>query len=178
MNLSNKKVIICGGGLAGCFLAILLKKSFPKTIIKVWEREEKEEESGLGYTIQPPVKHKLESLDLARSTQLFHKDLIYWDKIHIEAKGVTSSFDFIPTFGVTRSNLLAYLRNFAEELGALFQYNRSITPEKIENLRQSCDLLIAAEGVYSPIRQYYKEELQTQQTCGKTFYIFAIKMLP
>jgi anthraniloyl-CoA monooxygenase len=66
--------------------------------------------------------------------------------------------------------LLKILQRRAEQLGVEIEYRKEISD--IERLRNDCDLLVAADGVNSTVRQRYAEQLQPELDLRTNRYIW------
>ena len=66
--------------------------------------------------------------------------------------------------------LLKILQRRAEQLGVEIEFRTEI--QDIESLRNDCDLLVAADGVNSTVRQHYAEHFQPELDVRPNRYIW------
>jgi anthraniloyl-CoA monooxygenase len=148
------KINIIGGGPAGMYFAILMKKADPTHEITIYERNGPNDTFGWGVVFSGKTLANLRAADPeshAEITRAFEAwdnvDLVYQDsKISIHG----NSFS-----GIARLQLLKILQRRCEELGVELLF-RTEVPDA-DSLRAACDLLVAADGVNSTARKQYSE---------------------
>jgi anthraniloyl-CoA monooxygenase len=157
-----------GGGPAGLYSAILLRKALPRARIEVHERNRPDDTFGWGVVFSDQT---LESLRLAdtRSHEAIIADFRHWDDIEIHFQGrrfVSGGHGFC---GIGRKRLLALLQERATELGVQLGFEHAVGTE--ETLADA-DLIIAADGVHSTTRQRHAEVFQPHIERRKCRYIW------
>ena len=80
------KVAIIGGGPAGLYAAILLKKQRPQAEITVYERNRADDTFGFGVVFSDETLETFEKYDL-ESYRAITANFAYWDDIEIHHKG-------------------------------------------------------------------------------------------
>jgi anthraniloyl-CoA monooxygenase len=146
------KINIIGGGPAGMYFAILMKKADPSHEITVHERNGPDDTFGWGVVFSGKTLANLRAADdeshaeITRSFEAWNNvDVVHGDsKISIHG----NSFS-----GISRLQLLKILQHRCEELGIILLFRKEVTD--IESLRRRCDLLIGADGVNSTVRNQY-----------------------
>src|SRR5690606_18938847 len=73
---------------------------------------------------------------------------------------------FSEGFSVTRHQLLEYLKSKASSLGVKI-LNKKILPQELTELENEFDLVLAADGISSIAREFYKEELMAKDHKAK-----------
>jgi anthraniloyl-CoA monooxygenase len=146
------RIHVLGGGPAGLYLAILLKKRDPSHEIRIWERNAPDDTFGWGVVFSDETLGNLEEADretYAAITQSF----AYWDAIDIHFRGTCIRSRGHGFCGLSRKKLLAILQERAQGLGVEITFNTEV--DDIERLRD-CDLFIAADGANSKVRARYE----------------------
>ncbi|MBL8586540.1 MAG: NAD(P)-binding protein, partial [Bradyrhizobiaceae bacterium] len=80
------KVDVIGGGPAGLYLAILMKKDRPDAEITVFERNRPDDTFGFGVVFSDETLAAFEAYD-RESYQAIVDNFAYWDDIEIHFKG-------------------------------------------------------------------------------------------
>ncbi len=140
-------VACIGGGPAGLFLSILLKKHRPDWPVAVYEQNPRGNTFGWGIVFSDGTMENLEAADaeVARQTQA---ELAHWDDIEVRFKGEvlrSSGHGFI---GVGRHRFLEILSARAEAVGVALHYGARV--EDLDAL--GADLVVGCDGVNSAIR--------------------------
>ena len=80
------KVNVIGGGPAGLYFAILMKKAWPATRITVFERNRPDDTFGFGVVFSDQTLENFETYD-PESYRSITQNFAYWDDIAIHFKG-------------------------------------------------------------------------------------------
>src|SRR5438874_2603914 len=88
MKRQRMKVHVIGGGPAGLYFAILMKKAWPQTRITVFERNKPDDTFGFGVVFSDQTLAGFESYDLETYRQIVGH-FAYWDDIEIHFRGAT-----------------------------------------------------------------------------------------
>ncbi len=143
-----RRVVCLGGGPAGLYAAILLRKALPSARIEVYERNRPDDTFGWGVVFSDQTMGNFRAADPQTHSAIlssFH----HWDDIAIHFSGrrfLSSGHGFC---GIARKRLLGLLQERAGELGVhqVFQH-----PVHDESDFKDADLIIAADGVNSRTR--------------------------
>ena len=110
------KVHIIGGGPAGLYFAILMKKAWPQTRITVFERNRPDDTFGFGVVFSDQTLEAFESYDRETYRQIVGH-FAYWDDIEIHFRGTTHRIGGNGFCGTSRTMLLKILGRRAHSLG-------------------------------------------------------------
>ena len=80
------RIAVVGGGPAGLYLSILLKKQRPRAAVTVYERNRADDTFGFGVVFSDATLDNFERHDLA-SYRRITEEFAYWDDIAIHFKG-------------------------------------------------------------------------------------------
>lgn len=150
------KVNCIGGGPAGLYLGILLKKQSPHHEVTIYERNRVDDTFGFGVVFSDQTLGNLEAAD-PESYETITRAFAHWDDIDIHFRGQVIRSTGHGFCGLSRKTLLQILTERAEALGVDLRFETSVHDP--EDLRDA-DLLIAADGVNSQVRTKYAAHFQ------------------
>jgi anthraniloyl-CoA monooxygenase len=146
------KVVCIGGGPAGLFFALLLKKSDPRHEVIVHERNRLDDTFGFGVVFSDATEEALARGDrevIASMAVLSHR----WEEIEIRYRGAVLSSTGHGFSGLSRTTLLKVLADRCRALGVHLCFEREISdPESARD----ADLVLAADGANSLVRERYR----------------------
>jgi len=151
------RINIIGGGPAGLYFAILMKKADPKRQITIYERNGPDDTFGWGVVFSGKTLANLRAAD-EESHAAITNQFEAWDNVDIVHRDDKISIHGNSFSGIARLQLLKILQHRAEQLGVEVVFRTEIAD--VETLRSQCDLLVAADGVNSGVRSRYAEQLQ------------------
>ena len=146
------KINIIGGGPAGMYFAILMKKADPAHQITVYERNGPDDTFGWGVVFSGKTLGNLRAAD-AESHAEITRAFAAWDNVDVVHRDRKISIHGNSFSGIARLQLLKILQRRCEQLGVELLF-RTEVPD-VDSLRTSCDLLVAADGVNSTARKQY-----------------------
>jgi len=150
--------IVCiGGGPAGLYFGLLMKKQNASHRIVVVERNRPYDTFGWGVVFSDQTLGNLVASDepTARSIlQAFN----HWDDIDVFYKGVRVTSGGHGFCGIGRKRLLNILQQRCEELGVELVFETEVQDDQAIAASYDADLVIAADGLNSRIRTRYAED--------------------
>ncbi|TAD89697.1 MAG: bifunctional salicylyl-CoA 5-hydroxylase/oxidoreductase [Alphaproteobacteria bacterium] len=149
---------VVGGGPAGLFFAILHKKQFPSDRIVVRERNRPNDTFGFGVVLSKETLGNIRVADPESYAEI-ERNFAYWDDIFTRFRGHTIRSTGHGFCGIARLTLLEILQARAEALGVELAFE---TEDPGVAVPRSADLVVAADGVNSAIRETWAHEFQPQ----------------
>ena len=149
------RIAIIGGGPAGLYFAILMKRDRPEAEITVVERNQADDTFGFGVVFSDATLDAFRDAD-APSYHAIRQSFAYWDDIAIIAHGHEHRVGGNGFCGCARRTLLNLLQERARSLGVVLEFRREASPADFPD----ADLIIAADGVNSPIRAQFAEHFK------------------
>jgi anthraniloyl-CoA monooxygenase len=152
------KVAIIGGGPAGLYAAILLKKQRPGADIAVYERNRSDDTFGFGVVFSDATLDNFEKHDLP-SYRRITQEFAYWDDIAVHFRGTVHRVGGNGFCGCSRQKLLLILQERARELGVVLHFEADVDDE---SRFADADLILLADGINSRFREKYVEHFQPE----------------
>jgi len=137
------KIVCIGGGPAGLYFSILMKKADPRHDITVIERNRPEDTFGWGVVFSDATLGNFAQADpdsYAEILRNFHR----WDDIDVFFKGTKITSSGHGFCGIARRKLLNILQERAAALGVTQVFETEVADEA---KFATYDLIVAADGV-------------------------------
>ena len=160
---------IIGGGPAGLYFAILMKKAHPAHQIHIYERNGPDDTFGWGVVFSGKTLANLRAADEESHAEIT-KQFEAWDNVDVVHRDEKISIHGNSFSGIARLQLLKILQRRAEALGVKLSFRTEV--HDVDSLRRECDLLVAADGVNSTVRLQYLEQLKPQLDLRSHRYIW------
>jgi anthraniloyl-CoA monooxygenase len=161
------KVHVIGGGPAGLYFAILMKKAWPQTRITVFERNRPDDTFGFGVVFSDETLDTFETYD-RESYRAIVGHFAYWDDIEIHFRGTTRRIGGNGFCGCSRGTLLKILGRRARALGVEIKYQSEISP--LDPVMRNADLVVAADGINSRMREAFAEKFKPSVDLRPNFF--------
>ncbi len=151
------RIAIVGGGPAGLYFAILMKKTDPAATVTVYERNRIDDTFGFGVVFSDQTLDTFEIHDPETYWRIT-REFAYWDDIEIHFKGTSHRIGGNGFCGCSRRTLLGILHERARDLGVAFVFGREV--EDIAALGAENDLVVLADGVNSRFREEFRDHFR------------------
>jgi anthraniloyl-CoA monooxygenase len=148
------RIACVGGGPAGLYFAISMKLRDPAAEVVVFERNKLGVTFGWGVVFSDQTVENLQRNDPV-SGAIIANEFNHWDDIAVDIRGETVRSSGHGFIGIGRKRLLEILHARAAELGVEMHYETE--READLDAYPDFDLVIAADGVNSRIRDRYED---------------------
>jgi anthraniloyl-CoA monooxygenase len=145
------KITCIGGGPAGLYFGLLMKRQDPAHDITVVERNKPYDTFGWGVVFSDATMDNMRVWDPATAATI-QQAFNHWDDIELDFKGRKIRSGGHGFVGIGRKKLLNILQARCEELGVKLVFETDVASD--EEFADS-DLIIASDGVNSRIRNRY-----------------------
>src|SRR5689334_21811211 len=153
------KIAVIGGGPAGLYAAILLKKQRIDAEITVYERNRPDDTFGFGVVFSDATLDNFEKYDQP-SYRRITQEFAYWDDIAVHFRGTVHRVGGNGFCGCARRTLLLILQERARELGVTLLFEADIDDET--RFIEDADLIVLADGINSRFREKYVDHFQPE----------------
>ncbi|CCE05503.1 conserved hypothetical protein [Bradyrhizobium sp. STM 3843] len=162
------RIVCIGGGPAGLYLGLLMKRRHPEHAITVVERNKPYDTFGWGVVFSDAMMSAMRLADPESAAEI-EDAFNHWDDIELVFKGTrqrTTGHGFI---GIGRKHLLNILQKRCEALGVELVFERDVESD-LEF--PDADLIVAADGINSRIRARYADQFQPDLVVRPNRYIW------
>ncbi|KAF2781935.1 FAD-dependent monooxygenase [Streptomyces sp. OM5714] len=161
------KVACVGGGPAGLYLSILLKRQDPTHDVTVYERDPEGSTYGWGVTYWRGLLDRLQEHD-PDSARAVEEHSVRWRDGVAHVGDLATRHHGDEGFGIGRHRLLALLAARARELGVHLEYEHPVSAAD----PPAADLVVAADGAGSALRGHHAGHFGTEITGGRNRYVW------
>jgi anthraniloyl-CoA monooxygenase len=162
------KIVILGGGPAGLYCGLLIKRTNPAHDITIIERNAADVTYGWGVVFSDRTLASFQRADNKTYEQITDQFVI-WDAIDVYYRDHKISCGGHVISSISRKSLLNILQRRCHELGINIQFSCEIND--LSELGDF-DLLIAADGLNSIVRKSYESIFKPSLEYGKARYIW------
>jgi len=148
------RVLCIGGGPAGLYLALLLKKADPVHAVRVVERNRPYDTFGWGVVFSDQTLDNLAAADPETATAIAGA-FNHWDDIDVHFRGRTITSGGHGFCGIGRKRLLNILQARCEALGVELVFETDVADDAAAAREFGADVVIASDGLNSRIRTRY-----------------------
>ena len=152
------RIAVVGGGPGGLYFSILTRRDFPDAHIDVFERNKPDDSFGFGVVFSDETLSEFLTRD-TQSYELIRRHFAYWDELDIARNGEKTRITGNGFCGCSRKTLLKLLHQRCREEGVNLHFEHEVAA--VEEL-QDYDLIVAADGIGSRIRESLQKEFGTQ----------------
>lgn len=162
------KINIIGGGPAGLYFAILMKKQDAGREITVFERNAPDDTFGWGVVFSDKTLSYLKDNDRETYEEIT-ASFELWDNVDVVHRDQKITIRGNRFSGIARLELLHILQRRCRELGVLLNFRTEVAD--IDALSK-CDLLVGADGINSATRAKYGEHFKPELSVRTNKYIW------
>ncbi|WP_313593599.1 bifunctional salicylyl-CoA 5-hydroxylase/oxidoreductase [Agrobacterium cavarae] len=162
------RIVCIGGGPAGLYFSLLMKKLHPEHHIRVVERNRPYDTFGWGVVFSDQTMASMQRWDKESADEI-QQAFNHWDDIEVLFKGTrqrTTGHGFV---GIGRKKLLNILQSRCEALGVELIFE---TDAGGDQDFPDADLVIASDGFNSKVRNRYPEVFQPDLVKRPNRYIW------
>jgi anthraniloyl-CoA monooxygenase len=163
------KIVCVGGGPAGLYFAISMKLRNPAHEVIVYERNRADDTFGWGVVFSDQTMVNLTRNDPISAARI-GANFTHWDDIEVHLRGESIRSSGHGFIGIGRKQLLLILQNRARDLGAKLVFETPVTD--VESLHPDADLIIAADGLNSVIRNKYAAEFGAEVKLARNKFVW------
>lgn len=162
------KIQIAGGGPAGLYFSILMKKVRPSADITVVEKNPPGVTWGWGVVFSDETLENFQQAD-SETHERITSTFARWQSIDVHFHDRMIRCHGHRFCGIRRMRMLQILQDRAQELGVQLDFGREV--EEPESLMDA-DLVVAADGINSRFRAKYADHFRPDISIGKNRYIW------
>jgi anthraniloyl-CoA monooxygenase len=162
------KIAIIGGGPAGLYFALLMKKWKPEFQIELYERNSPDDTFGWGVVFSDKTLSYLQAEDEPTYSEITRR-FKTWDNVDIVHHDEKITVVGNKFSGIARIEILHILQERCRELGVDLHFREPITDF---TPFRSYDLIVGADGVSSEVRSQYQEYFKPDLSTRTNRYIW------
>ena len=162
------KISIIGGGPAGLYFALLMKKHDPAHEITVWERNAPNDTFGWGVVFSDKTLSYLRDTDEQTYSEIT-QSFATWDNVDVVHRDARVTIRGNKFSGIARLKLLNILQERCRALGVDLRFRAEVA--SVEEFA-GADLVVGADGVNSTVRERYREAFEPSLGVRHNKYIW------
>ena len=173
------KIAVIGGGPAGLYFSLLLRKARPDAAITVFERNRPDDTFGWGVVFSDQTLENFRAAD-APTFDAITSSFSRWDDIdvHVQGRVITSSGHGFA--GIARRQLLHILQERSRELGVDLRFKMDLRDDGdlASHGMGDADVVVAADGIRSAVRARHAAAFKPDLAAGSAKFIWLGTTLP
>ena len=162
------KIVCIGGGPAGLYFGLLMKRLNPAHDITVVERNRAYDTFGWGVVFSDATMDNMRRWDRATADEI-EEAFNHWDDIELLFKGRRIRSGGHGFVGIGRKKLLNVLQAHCERAGVKLVFETEVDSDEDY---PDADLIIASDGIFSKIRTKYQEVFKPDIVVRPNRYIW------
>lgn len=164
--------ILCiGGGPAGLYFSLLMKKQNPAHQITIVERNRAYDTFGWGVVFSDQTLGNLVNADEQTARSIL-QSFNHWDDIDTHFKGQVVTSGGHGFCGIGRKRLLNILQERCEVLDVKLVFETDVADDQALALEYDADLVIACDGLNSRVRTRYEQSYQPDIDTRKCRFVW------
>jgi anthraniloyl-CoA monooxygenase len=168
---AGMNIVCIGGGPAGLYFGLLMKKQNPAHRITVVERNRPYDTFGWGVVFSDQTLGNLVSADEATARSIL-QSFNHWDNVDVHFKGEVITSGGHGFCGIGRKRLLNILQRRCEELGVELVFETDVSDDQEVAARYGADLVIACDGLNSRVRSRYEASFEPDIDTRKCRFVW------
>jgi len=168
MVVKSLKINVIGGGPGGLYFSILMKLANPMHQITVYEQNRPDDTFGFGVVFSDETLENFMGQDPV-TYRAIKEQFAYWDNIEVRYRGERIRSAGHGFAGMARMTLLNIFQKRCLDLGVEIKYETVVKDFK---KLQDADLVLAADGVNSFVRESLKAHLKPTVDMRKTKFVW------
>lgn len=165
------KIVCVGGGPAGLYFGLLMKLQDPANDIIVVERNRPYDTFGWGVVFSDATVDNLHEADPVSGATIAG-EFSRWEDIDVAFKGQTIRTTGHGFIGIGRKRLLNILQARCEEVGVELVFETNVEDDQEIARKYGADLIIASDGINSPVRTRYAQTFQPDIDTRKCRFVW------
>lgn len=162
------KINVIGGGPGGLYFSILMKLANPAHDITIFEQNKPDDTFGFGVVFSDETLENFMGQDPVTYQEILDQ-FAYWNEIEVRYRGERIRSGGHGFAGMARMTLLNIFQKRCLELGVKMNFETVI--EDLDQVREA-DLVLAADGVNSFVRESLKEHLKPTVDFRQTKFVW------
>ena len=162
------RIVVVGGGPAGLYFGLLMKRADPRHEVTVLERNPRHTTFGWGVVFSEQTLSYLAEPDPQTFRELDAR-LARWNNVDIVHRGRKVTIRGNRFSGIARLALLEVLQRRCEELGVDLRFEQDVSDVAA---LPAADLLVGADGVRSLVRERHRDAFEPSFDVRPNHYIW------
>lgn len=163
------RIKIIGGGPAGLYFALLMKKHERAHEVAVFERNAPDDTFGWGVVFSDKTLSYLKENDEETYSSIT-ESFELWDNVDVVHRDQKVTIRGNRFSGIARLELLKILQSRCRALGVELNFRTEVSD--VDALAQASDLVVGADGINSTVRQKYAEFFEPSLSVRTNKYIW------